>query len=102
MIMNLDESLEEVRRHTQLGHAKRDACFVRQIKAAMTAPGGSPSQAMGTAATNWANTKSWYDFLGNDKIGIEQLRESRQQLIGARLSPRTDGVVPPRRLRDQL
>lgn len=94
-MLNLEQLLENVAHHTQLGHVKRNKCFVRQVRAAITAPGASPARAISPTPSNWANAKSWYDFLGNDNIDIAQLRAIRRRLVAERLSPRTGGTLYP-------
>jgi hypothetical protein len=82
--MNLtrESLLERVEHHTELGHAKRDAAFVRQVSLACSCPVTSLAQAAGQASNSaMADLMSLYRFVDNDKASISQLREIRSAVV---------------------
>ncbi len=87
MTLNPESHLEAIKRHTDLGHAKRNEAFIRQVRAVWNAQSAQPGTAPLAPHTNWANAKSWYDFLGNDHVTVEALRHTRQGVLAEALSP---------------
>src|SRR5712691_6122481 len=82
--MNLtrESLLERVEHHTELGHAKRDAAFVRQVSLACSCPVTSLAQAAGQASNSpMADLMSLYRFVDNDKASLSQLREIRSAAV---------------------
>lgn len=74
-----DDILHSVQEHLDLGHAKRDAAFLRQVAMACSSPGASPPWAAGKAAGKLplANAMSLYRFVGNEKVSLAGLRAAR-------------------------
>lgn len=82
--MNLirESLLDRVEHHSKLGHAKRDAAFVRQVSLACSCPVTSLAQAAGQASNSpMADLMSLYRFVDNDKASISQLREIRSAVV---------------------
>lgn len=82
--MNLtrESLLERVEHHTELGHAKRNAAFVRQVSLACSCPVTSLAQAAGQASNSpMADLMSLYRFLDNDKAPLSRLREIRSEVV---------------------
>ena len=87
MSLKLEKHLEAVRRHSDLGHAKRNEAFARQVRAAWNAQSAQPGANPAGPNTNWANAKSWYDFLGNENVKLDTLRHIRRAMLNEALSP---------------
>lgn len=89
--MNLspDDLLETLRRYTALGHAKRDASFLRQVELALSAQGAPLPQAAGMAGSGTADLVSLYRFAGNEEITLADLRAARARTV---LAPRPLGA----------
>src|SRR5262245_15000211 len=82
--MNLtrESLLERVAYHTALGHAKRDAAFVRQVSLACSCPVTSLAQAAGQASNStMADLMSLYRFVDNNNVSVSQLREIRSAVV---------------------
>ena len=76
-----DDLLERLTRHTGLGHAARDASFLRQVALGMTSGGTSRAKAAGHSGSPMANLMSLYRFLDNDPIPLCALRETRARFV---------------------
>ncbi len=76
-----DDLLERLKRHTGLGHAARDASFLRQVTLGMTSGGTSLAKAAGHSGSPMANLMSLYRFLDNDQIPLCALRETRARFV---------------------
>lgn len=87
MTLNLESHLDAVRRHTDLGHVKRNEAFLRQVRAVWSAQSAQPSTSPEWAHANWANAKSWYDFLSNEQVKLDTLRSIRRAVLAEALSP---------------
>ena len=82
MSLTRDSLLERLEHYTELGHAKRNAAFVRQVSLACSCPVTSLAQAAGQASNSpMADLMSLYRFVDNDKIPIRQLREIRSKVV---------------------
>src|SRR4051794_13450549 len=68
--------------HTELGHAKRNAAFVRQVNLACSGPVTSLAQAAGQGShSSMADLMSLYRFLDNAKASLRRLREIRSEVV---------------------
>lgn len=74
-----DDILSRLDKHLDLGHAKRDAAFLRQVALVCSSPGDTAPSAAGKAARNLplAAAMSLYRFLGNEKASLADLRAAR-------------------------
>lgn len=83
--MNLthEDWLQRLEKHTDLGHAKRNKAFVRQVALACSAPGTAVTQAAGKIAPRLpqAAAMSLYRFVGNVKASVAQLRAIRARAV---------------------
>jgi len=75
--------LSRLEKHTDLGHAKRNQAFLRQVALMCSAPGAAVTQAAGKAAQRLplADAMSLYRFADNEKISIAQLRDIRARTV---------------------
>lgn len=78
-----DDLISKLRKHTDLGHAKRDEAFFRQIQNACKSPGTSEPQAAGKAAEKipMADLMSMYRFTDNEKACLADLRAARAKTV---------------------
>ena len=76
-----DDVLSRVGNVTALGHDKRNACFLRQLKLVLSSPGTSPTQAAGLSSSPAAQTMSLYRFLDNPDISLPALRKIRRKTV---------------------
>ena len=74
-----DDILSRLEKHLDLGHAKRDGAFLRQVALACSSPGASAPSAAGKAARKLplADAMSLYRFVGNEKVSLADLRAAR-------------------------
>lgn len=93
MDANADDLIERLARATHLGHAKRDACFVRQVELALSAPGAPLPQAAGQSESSWADLVSLYRFAANEGMTLPDLRRARAEAVLAPLPPGSDLLV---------
>lgn len=68
--------LERLAKHTDLGHAKRDQAFLRQVEHACGLPTGDTAGGCGLNRS-WADSMATYRFVGNPNVDIGQLRAIR-------------------------
>lgn len=91
--MNLthEDWLQRLEKHTDLGHAKRNKAFVRQVALACSAPGTAVTQAAGNVAPRLplAAAMSLYRFVDNAKAPLAKLRTTRAHTV---LDPLPDGA----------
>jgi hypothetical protein len=78
-----DDLLGRLGKHTNLGHAKRDAAFLRQVELALKSPGSATTKAAGKAFAKspMADAAATYRFLDNDKAALSHLREARARTV---------------------
>ncbi len=90
-----DDLLSTLRQHVNLGHAKRNDAFLRQVAMACASPGASPPQAAGKAAGTipLADAMSLYRFVGNDKVSLAELRSARAHAVLSSVTPGDDLLV---------
>lgn len=93
MNLSREEVLELAKRYTDLGHEKRNECFIRQLELAMGSPGTSLPQAAGQGERPWADLMSLYRFADNDAISIHDLRTIRAQMVRDVLPAQSDVMV---------
>ena len=76
-----DDILSRLEKHLDLGHAKRDGAFLRQVALACSNPGASPPSAAGKTARKLplADAMSLYRFVGNEKGSLADLRAARAE-----------------------
>lgn len=81
MSLTRESLLERVAHYTELGHAKRNTAFVRQVSLACSCPVTSLAQAAGQASNSpMADLMSLYRFVDNDKAPISRLRQIRSEV----------------------
>jgi len=82
-------------RHTDLGHAKRDRAFLRQVSLACGSPGASTPRRAGRSSGNgaWADAMATYRFVGNDAVDIGQLRAGRAGTVLETVEPNADVLI---------
>jgi len=73
MYEKFGELLKGLKKHTNLGHSKRDEAFIRQVENLCLHPGGTGS---GTSKKMTA-TASAYRFASNEAVDLAALREAR-------------------------
>jgi hypothetical protein len=75
--------LRRLEKYTDLGHAKRNQAFLRQVALACSAPGAAVTQGAGKAALRLplSDAMSLYRFLDNEKAPIAQLRAIRARTV---------------------
>jgi len=90
-----DDLLGTLQQHVNLGHAKRDQAFLRQVAMACSSPGTSAPQAAGKAAEKvpLADAMSLYRFVGNDKASLAELRIARARTVLDGIEPGSDLLV---------
>ena len=81
MSLNPDNLLESLGRHVHLGHATRDACFLRQVALAVSAPGAPLPQAADLAGSGWPDLLSLYRFAANEAMALPALRLARARTV---------------------
>ena len=93
MCLSNEQLLELLENNTDLGHAKRDACFVRQVALALCSPGAPLPQAAGKGTSSMADLVSLYRFLDNDSISTGELRRTRAQTVLRAFPARGDVMI---------
>jgi len=90
-----DDLLSTLRQHVNLGHAKRDQAFLRQVAMACSSPGTSAPQGAGKAAEKvpLADAISLYRFVGNEKVSLAELRAARAHTVLDGIAPGSDLLV---------
>ena len=90
-----DDLLGVLQQHVNLGHAKRDQAFLRQVAMACSSPGASAPQAAGKAADKLplADAMSLYRFVGNEKVSLAELRAARAHTVLDGLPPGGDLLI---------
>lgn len=81
MSLSKEELIERVKKHTDMGHTKKNDCFLRQLKLAVESPGTSLPQAAGKGTSAMADLASLYRFAGNEKVSIDDLRRTRARTV---------------------
>jgi len=81
MTLSREELLAQAKQHINLGHEKRNQCFLRQLELSMDSPGTSLPQAAGHKDHPWSDLVSLYRFAENVQIPIEALRQARAQIV---------------------
>lgn len=78
-----DDILSRLEKYTDLGHAKQNQAFLRQVAFICSSPGTTPPQAAGKIAKNipLADALSMYRFADNEKISLADLRTSRAKAV---------------------
>lgn len=88
-----EDWIELVKRHLDLGHAKRDASLLRQIRLALAAPGASLPQAASHGGSNWADLMAWYRYARNEQIALSDIRRARALAVADRVPLGADVVI---------
>jgi len=90
-----DDLLRTLQQHVDLGHAKRDQAFLRQVAMACSSPGTSAPQAAGKVAEKVPLTDaiSLYRFVGNEKASLAELRAARARTVLDGVEPGSDLLV---------
>src|SRR3990172_2679193 len=81
MSLSNEQLLELLERNTDLGHAKRDDCFLRQVTLALQTQGGPLPQMAGRGTSAMANLMSLYRFVDNEDVSLDQLRSIRARTV---------------------
>ena len=85
--------IERLKERVNMGHEKRNASVIRHLMRLMAAPGAPTAQASATQAAAWAESKSWYDLIGNEKVTVRDLRDLRAKTVLEGLCPGTSVAV---------
>lgn len=88
-----EDWIELVKGHLDLGHAKRDASLLRQIRLALAAPGASLPQAAAHGESNWADLMAWYRYARNEQIALPDIRRARALAVADRVALGADVVI---------
>ena len=81
MSLNPEDLVESLGRHVALGHAQRDACFLRQVALALSAQGAPLPQAADLAGSGWADLVSLYRYAANEDMALPGLRLARARTV---------------------
>lgn len=84
--------LERLAKYTDLGHAKRDQAFLRQVEHACGLPTGDTAGDCGLNSA-WADSMSTYRFVGNPNVDIGQLRAIRSKAVLEEVAPGADVLI---------
>lgn len=84
--------LERLAKHTDLGHAKRDRAFLRQVEIACGLPAGDTAGDCGPGR-DWAKSMATYRFVGNPNVDIGQLRAIRARTVLEGVAPGADVLI---------
>jgi hypothetical protein len=79
--------------NTDLGHAKRDDCFLRQVTLALETQGAPLPQLAGKGASAMASLVSLYRFVDNDGVSLDEMRRIRARTVVDAFPPGRDMVV---------
>ena len=82
-----DGVVGRVARHVNMGHRKQDECVLRHVMRLAGAPGAGAGQAGGAKDASWAESKSWYDLINNENVGVRSLRELRAHVVRESFDP---------------
>jgi Transposase DDE domain len=85
--------VERVAKHVNMGHRKRNECVLRHVMRLAGAPGAGAGQAAGSKDASWAESKSWYDLINNEKVGVRTLRELRARVVREGFDPSVEVAV---------
>ena len=87
-----DDLLSTLQQYVNLGHAKRDQAFLRQVAMACSSPGTSAPQGAGKAAEKvpLADAMSLYRFVGNEQVSLAELRATRARTVRDGVEPGSD------------
>lgn len=88
-----DDWIELVKRHLDLGHAKRDASLLRQIELALGSPGASLPQAASHGESNWADLMALYRYARNEQIALSDIRRARALAVADRVPLGADVMI---------
>jgi hypothetical protein len=88
-----DGVVGRVARHVNMGHRKQDECVLRHVMRLAGAPGAGAGQAAGSKDASWAESKSWYDLINNEKVGVRTLRELRAHVVREGFEPSAEVAV---------
>jgi hypothetical protein len=80
-----DDLVELVKRHVDLGHATREASFLRQIDLALGAPGAPLPQAASHGESNTAQLMALYRYARNREIALSDIRRARALAVADRV-----------------
>lgn len=82
MTLTTEGLVQRLEKHTDLGHAKRNAAFQRQVLLACSSPTTSLAQAASQSSNSpMAGLMSLYRFLNNDGAPLSALRTIRAQAV---------------------
>lgn len=84
--------LEKLVRHTDLGHAKRDQAFLRQVEQACGVP-VEPAADRPCVSKAWSDAMATYRFVGNENVDIGQLRTIRAKAVLEGVAPGSELLV---------
>jgi len=82
-----------LRAHVGLGHAQRDACFLRQVHLALSGAGAPLPQAASHSASTLAELASFYRFTRNEAIALRDLRRIRAEAVLDLVAPGADVLI---------
>ena len=82
-----NELIKCIARHVNMGHVKRNECVIRHVMRLVGAPGTGAGQAGGGQDAAWAESKSWYDLIHNEKVSGRALRALRADVVRERFDP---------------
>jgi len=85
--------VERVARHVNMGHRKRNECVLRHVMRLVGAPGAGTGQAAGSKDASWAESKSWYDLINNEKVDVRTLRALRAHVVQEGFNPSAEVAV---------
>lgn len=99
--MDPEDILEQLAGHVDLGHAKRDASFLRQVALAVKSPGAPATQGAGGASGGesgsgsvpMSDLMSLYRFAGNPNVELSDLRKIRADSLLEWVSPGSDLLI---------
>ena len=85
--------LDLLGRHVELGHAQRDACFLRQVRLALSGAGAPLPQAASHSASTLAQLASFYRFTRNEDISLPDVRRIRAEAVLDLVAPGADVLI---------
>ena len=85
--------LDILTRHVDLGHAQRDACFLRQVRLALSGAGAPLPQAASHAVSTLAALASFYRYTRNEDISLPDLRRIRAEAVLDLAGPGADVLI---------
>ena len=93
MSLSNEAFLDLLERNADLGHAKQNASFLRQVDLALSCPGAPLPQAAGRGASSMADLVSLWRFVDNDKVPVHRLRRARAHAVLDALPEHGDVLV---------